>query len=77
MGACWSEQKIIIKDMSHCKSPVQAARFAHRIKNYDEEVGVFTYHGLYFYLQPNGSYACCELYPPNSSSSSLVSLVWE
>ena len=68
MGSCWSEQKIIIKDMSHCKSPVQAARFAHRLKNYDEEVGVFTYHGLYFYLQPNGS--------NSSSSSSQVSLTW-
>jgi hypothetical protein len=68
MGLCQSNQKVFIKDFSHCKSPVQAARLAHRIKGYDEEIGEFTYHGLYFYLQPSGAYACCELYPPNSSS---------
>ena len=67
MGLC-SSKKVIIQDFSHCRSPVQAAKLAHRLKDYDEKVGVFTYHGLYFYLQPNGMYACCELYPPNSSS---------
>ena len=73
MGCCFST-KVIIKDFSFCKSPVQAAKLAHRLKGYDDQVGVFTYHGLYFYLQPNGAYACCELYPPTASTSA-VSLV--
>ena len=67
MGSCYSK-KVVIQDFSYCKSVVQAAKRAHSIRNYDKDVGVFTFHRMYFYLQSNGKYACSELYQPTASS---------
>ena len=53
MGSCYSK-KVVIQDFSYCKSVVQAAKRAHSIRNYDKDVGVFTFHRMYFYLQANG-----------------------
>ena len=45
--SCRKKNKI--RDFSYMKSPVQASRFAHSLKNYDRDVGAFYFNG-YLYL---------------------------
>ena len=54
MGQCCSNNKI--KDLSHLKSPVQAARYCHTIKNYDNNIGKFLYENEIYILNKNGYY---------------------
>ena len=64
MGMCFSLMlhkelsNLDVKDMSYMKSPVQAARYLHQIKNYDEEVGEFIWNGSRFILSGDGYYKC-------------------
>ena len=63
MGLCFSlmlhdsHQAILeIRDVSYMKSPVQAARYLHRVKNYDEKVGEFIWRDTRFILAEDGYY---------------------
>ena len=47
-----------IKDMSYMTTPIEAARYLHQIKNYDEEVGEFIWNGSRFILSSDGYYKC-------------------
>tara|TARA_X000000950_G_C13816130_1_gene619887 strand:- start:447 stop:590 length:144 start_codon:yes stop_codon:yes gene_type:complete len=38
------------------KSPVQASRFAHSLKNYDRDVGAFYFNGYLYLLTREGFY---------------------
>ena len=63
MGLCFSlmlhdsHQAILeVKDMSYMTTPVQAARYLHQLKNYDDKVGEFIWHGAKFILTGDGYY---------------------
>jgi len=65
MGLCFSlmlhkktKKNFGIKDMSYMTTPVEAARYLHQIKNYDEEVGEFIWNGSRFILSSDGYYKC-------------------
>jgi len=44
------------RDLSHMQSPVQAARYAHRIKHYDNAVGQFTWENEVYVLGQDKHY---------------------
>ena len=52
--------KYYIKDLSHLKSPVQAARYAHSLKDYDENVGKFKYEEDYYVINDDGYYTMIQ-----------------
>ena len=52
--SCLKKNKI--RDFSYMKSPVQAARFAHSLKNYDRDVGAFYFNGYLYLLTREGFY---------------------
>ena len=68
MGLCFSmslhyqnyKDNPTIKDLSYMKSPVQAARYAHGIKNYDMRVGKFIWQEQLFAISDDGFYKMCK-----------------
>ena len=61
MGMCHSMRpgdhvRFEPRDLSHIKSPVQAAQYAHRIKHYDATIGQFKWENEIYVLGPDGYY---------------------
>jgi len=50
-----------LKDLSYIETPVQAAKYAHGLKKYDEQIGQFLYQGdIYKINDYNGFYNLIE-----------------
>ena len=55
-----------IRNFSHLASPVQAAHYAHSIKNYDNDVGCFRYNDQRYEIGEDGYYKLVGYYSPDS-----------